>query len=93
MKLKKTNRGFQLAEFKDQHGLECSIQESSLATKACIWLGIDNPYVKVMGQPGEGWIDFPLPAGVQISSRMHLTQAMAKKLLPHLQKFIKTGYL
>jgi hypothetical protein len=40
MKLKKTNRGFAIAEFIDRYGEKCSIQKSSLATENCIWLGV-----------------------------------------------------
>ena len=38
-KLKKTERGFSLVEFTDRYGVECSLQDSSLATEAAIWLG------------------------------------------------------
>lgn len=36
-----TNHGFQVARFKDRYNQKCSLQESSLATEACIWLGVD----------------------------------------------------
>jgi len=39
MDLNKTERGFYIAEFKDRYDKDCSIQESSLATEGCIWLG------------------------------------------------------
>ena len=39
MKLKQTLRGFYVADFKDFNNNDCSIQESSLATDDCIWLG------------------------------------------------------
>lgn len=37
-----TGRGFRIVIFSDRYGNECSIQESSLATEACIWLGCDD---------------------------------------------------
>lgn len=37
--LKKTRRGFLLGEFRDHNGEPCSIQESSVATEPCLWLG------------------------------------------------------
>lgn len=37
--LKPTSRGFQRGLFVDRYGAECSIQESSLATESCVWLG------------------------------------------------------
>jgi len=36
---KPTERGFLRSDFKDASGAACSIQESSLATDYCIWLG------------------------------------------------------
>lgn len=42
LKIKRTERGFAIAEFTDLYGSECSIQESSLATEAAIWLGVDT---------------------------------------------------
>jgi len=42
IKLRKTDRGFIVGEFKDRYGFEASIQESSLATEACLWLGQSN---------------------------------------------------
>lgn len=44
MKIKHTLRGFGRAEFLDRYGSRCSIQESSLATEPCIWLGVDIPF-------------------------------------------------
>ena len=42
MRLKKTSRGFKCGGFLDIYGRGCSIQESSLATSAALWLGIDE---------------------------------------------------
>lgn len=42
MKQSKTIRGFGLVEFTDRYGAKCSLQESSLGTEACIWLGVDD---------------------------------------------------
>lgn len=39
MRTRKTERGFKLAHFQDHYGQDCSIQESSLATDYCLWLG------------------------------------------------------
>ena len=94
MKLKPANdRGFLRGEFKDQYGYKCSIQKSSLATSDCIWLGVNEPNPMIQSGDGRGWIDFPLPSGVQCVTRMHLNQRMVKKLLPLLQHFAETGEL
>lgn len=37
-----TDRGFKRGEFEDVMYETCTIQESSLATEPCIWLGIDR---------------------------------------------------
>ena len=50
MKIKKTNKGFGLFEFKDRYDTKCSLQDSSLATKAAIWFGVDDTEPKVMAK-------------------------------------------
>lgn len=87
-----TIRGFSLIEFEDDYNNECSLQKSSIATRDCIWLGIDNPEVKVLVY-GEGWVEYPLPEGVEIFNRMHLTQDQVRALLPYLETFVNTGEL
>lgn len=68
MKIERTERGFKRGDFLDRYGQPCSIQESSLATEAALWLGRD-----------------PM--------RMHLTQDMARDILPLLAHFVEHGDL
>lgn len=47
MKIGKTNRGFELIEFKDRYGSNCSLQQSSLADteppgSSAIWFGTED---------------------------------------------------
>lgn len=79
LKFDPTNRGFQRAEFKDRYGKDCSIQESSLATEECIWLGCDHKNTDQAGTP--------------CGARMHLTQEMAAELAVILTRFAATGRL
>jgi hypothetical protein len=74
---KDTERGFCRGEFRDCYGVACSIQESSLATEECIWLGADE-------------ICYP-PGGDPFNSRMHLTREMKGELAHLLLKFSHTG--
>jgi hypothetical protein len=37
-----TPRNFLYANFKDRYNQDCSLQESSLADEAAIWLGVDK---------------------------------------------------
>jgi hypothetical protein len=91
--VKKTERGFDLVEFKDFDEVKCSLQKSSLATEDAIWFGCSKGNPKVL-IPGEGWKPIDLPTGdVVMNTRMHLTRNMAKKLLPYLQTFVETGEL
>lgn len=39
-----TQRGFAAAKFTDRYGSLCSIQDSSLATEAAIWLGVNTDF-------------------------------------------------
>lgn len=101
LEFEETSRGFDIASFKDRSGDVCSLQMSSIATEACVWLGVDNPKVYQ-----EGWMpEYParmrdLPAEIReelkivmVAGRMHLTQDMVKALLPSLQHFAETGEL
>lgn len=48
----KTNRGFEIQFFKDDYGVECSIQESG-SVEPHLWLGIAHNDVKVMKKDKE----------------------------------------
>lgn len=75
--LKENSRGFMVGTFIDRYQAKCSIQESSLATEDCIWLGVDSDPHNV----DVSW------------GRMHLTQEMVQALLPILQEFAETGFI
>lgn len=68
-------RGFLVGKFKDRNGEDCSMQESSLATEECIWLGMDR------GTHVEG----------QCLARMHLSREQAGELSHHLRLFAEYG--
>jgi hypothetical protein len=97
----KTNRGFAIRHFTDRYGLPCSIQQSSLAFEDAIWFGVDDAQPKIMARDAAsvgvqteertGWVDYPIPDAVQLHTRMHLTRAQVKKLLPVLHQFVDTG--
>ena len=103
LEFEQTPRGFAIAGFKDRYGADCSIQESSLAEEAAIWLGVDNSDPRIMASQAaeyglhtdktSGWIPYPIPKDVLLTTRMHLTQDMVASLLPALQSFAATGEL
>jgi hypothetical protein len=97
IKLEKTKRGFAIADFVDRNGTKCSIQKSSIATEDALWLGVNDPEPQIMAsqtpQGGNGWVPYPLPEGVHLRTRMHLTQELAEALIPLLQHFVETGEL
>ncbi|AVQ10299.1 hypothetical protein [Myoviridae environmental samples] len=100
---KKTERGFGMIEFSDRYGEDCQIQKSSLAFEECIWFGIADATPQIMAidahkvgidtDQGCGWIPYPVPKEVLLTTRMHLTQDQVRKLLPILQRFADTGEL
>lgn len=83
--LEKANnsRGFGHITFTDRYGQICSLQDSSLATEAAVWLGVDNTGPQLEG-PNKTKKE-------QVMCRMHLTQEMVKQLLPFLQLFAEKG--
>ena len=99
--INRTGRGFELIEFKDIYGITCSIQQSSLATEPALWLGVNDAGAKVMKSeaplvglaaqpPIEGWMPYPIPKQVLLSTRMHLNAKQVKVLIRHLQAWLKT---
>ncbi len=98
LKVNKTNRGFEIAKFKDEYGVDCSLQKSSWMEKDAIWLGVDDLQPKILaykinGGIPNGWVDYKISEDVEFHNRMHLTRDMVAQLLPLLQKFVKTGDL
>ncbi|HBO4749107.1 TPA: hypothetical protein L4V19_002220 [Pseudomonas aeruginosa] len=98
-----TNRGFALYQFTDRSGAKCSLQKSSLAFEDAIWLGVMDANAQVMASEAEsvgvltrettGWVPYPIPEKVLLTTRMHLTQEQVVELLPLLQHFAETGEL
>lgn len=90
--VERTDRGFELIQFKDSYGVDCTLQQSSIATEFRIWLGCDdaNPRVLV---PGAGWKGLKMPPDYLADTRMHLTQDQVEALIVHLQHWLKTGRL
>ena len=82
-----TSRGFALIKFEDDYRNRCSLQESSVIPH--LWLGIDDAYPQILASDAArlgvetdkttGWVPYPIPEEVQLSTRMHLTpdQALA----------------
>ena len=99
----KTYRDFERIEFNDLYDKKCSLQQSSLSTDDAIWLGINDPEPKIMAKDAAplgiitsqsyGWISYPLPKEVSLTTRMHLTREQAAQLIPLLQRFVDTGEL
>lgn len=96
MEINKTDRGFKIAKFTDENGVECSVQKSSLATEDCIWLGANEIGLKEF-VAYRGWKDVPTPFTMQhhysANNRMHLSREQVKALLPLLTHFVETGEL
>ena len=71
-----------------------------------LWLGVDDPDPKVMRSqaasvglcvpPGEevsGWMPYPVPPQVSLSTRMHLDRSQVEGLVKRLQAWLETGSL
>ena len=103
MKFHPTERGFYRYTFDDANMQACSLQKSSLAYVDAIWLGPNDADPKIMAsQAGRfgvntaqttGWIPYPVPDEVMMTTRMHLTREQVAELLPMLQHFVDTGEL
>lgn len=99
LELSKTSRGFGKGKFTDAVGVACSIQDSSLATEAAIWFGVEeaNPQ-KLEGDklvpveppvkpiPITGWPG--MNHDILYNTRMHLTIRNVKTLIRNFEKFL-----
>lgn len=82
MKVMVSDRGFKRVRFADDHGAKCQIVESSsdgANGEPRLWLFTEGGDVVRCGGVNDGSI--------------LLTQEQAKKMMPHLRKFIRTGGL
>lgn len=101
-----TQRGFQTIEFKDRYDAACSLQQSSLADytqpgSSAVWLGIDDPAPQVMAVDAakvgvktdqtNGWVPYPIPEQVLLTTRMHLDVKQVEWLVAELQEWLRTG--
>jgi hypothetical protein len=86
----KTDRGFDVIEFRDRGNRECTIQGSSLATDNAIWFGINDADPRIMVK-GKGFEPVDFPEGTIFNTRMDLSQDQVIALLPILQHFAETG--
>lgn len=103
MKVEATGRGFPVIHFKDYYNHECSLQLSSIVDPECIWLGVDDADPQIMASKAAshgvqtketvGWVPYPIPRDVLLSTRMHLTREQVAELIPHLQRFVDEGEL
>jgi hypothetical protein len=95
MRARKTDRGFDYIEFYDRYDRLCSIQKSSLAGEDCIWLGINDADPKILASKVKngltGWVKYPIPEDVSLTTRMHLTTKQVEELIIILNLFVKTG--
>ncbi|MCE0925999.1 hypothetical protein [Pseudomonas monteilii] len=97
----KTERGFTLLEFSDLYGARCNIQLSSLAEREAIWIGVESAEPQIMASQAAafgvqtketvGWVRYPVPDQVLLTTRMHLSREQVAALLPVLQRFAATG--
>lgn len=100
-KLGQTENGFAKVDFEDRCGLKCKIQQSSLATESCIWLGVLDPEPQIMcveaaelgltPMSNAGWQPYPIPAQVLIKSNMLLTREQVAGLVERLSSWLLTG--
>jgi len=67
-------------EFKDIYGAECSVQESSLASKNALWIGCDHETIHEK-------------TGEKCGARMHIDLVLAKRIVATLRRWIETGRL
>ena len=85
-----------MVTFTDSYGETCSIQASSIARH--VWLGIDGVKAQVLHGDARklgvttdatsGWVPYPIPQEVRVTTRMHLEREKVQALVNHLQAWL-----
>ncbi len=101
-------RGWPFIEFPDRYGTIIRLKVSSLADYdqpgvSALWLGPIDPDPKIMAKDAAvclvetnettGWIPYPLPPQVQMSTMAHLSRENVEALIGHLSAWLETGSL
>ena len=91
-----------------QQSSECADTEDAYdrPRSSYLWVGVDDPEPKVMrsqaasvglcvpaGEEVSGWMPYPIPPQVLLSTRMHLNKDQVSGLVKRLQAWLKTGSL
>lgn len=99
----RTGRGFPVVEFRDHYGHKCSLQASSLADYeqpgvSAVWLGVDDAEPEVLASQAAalgikteettGWVPYPIPENVSLTTRMHLNREQVELLIERLQAWL-----
>lgn len=68
---------------------------------SCLWLGVDDPAPQIMAKDAAklgiqtekttGWIPYPIPPEVLITTKMHLSREQVRGLIVRLQQWLDTG--
>lgn len=105
-KVERTQRGFKYIKFQDRYDVPCSLQASSLGEYeepgiSAVWLGVDDAQPKVMASQAHlarvetsettGWVTYPIPECVLLTTRMHLDRKQVEALVGHLQQWLVDG--
>ena len=103
--VERTSHGFEIINFTDHYNAACSLQASSLAAyekpgTSAIWLGCDDANPKVLASQAAlygvkttettGWVQYPIPDGVSLTTRMHLNREQVAALIKHLRAWLET---
>lgn len=108
-----TNRGFELIQFRDGNGKQCSIQQSSAIDSTAdglvfpgssyLWIGVDDASPRIMASEAAehgvattettGWVSFPVPKNVLMTTRMHIPRDQVPDIIATLQRWYDTGSL
>lgn len=103
----RTTRGFGIVKFTDACGVECSVQESSAVDPHLwIGPNKANPMVMALAPPlamplvppshvytdeTTGWVPYPVPDGVLMTTRAHMNREQVQQLVEVLQRWLDTS--
>ena len=67
----------------------------AMMTPDSVWIGVDDADPRILAsrvqEGATGWVKYPMPDDVLMTTRMHLTRDQVENILPILKRFVETG--
>lgn len=99
-----TDRSGNLCSLQCSSAIDFDVPRHETPGSSFVWLGVNDANPQIMAADAKrfgivstsrttGWVDYPIPPEVVMSTRMHLSREQVKRLIGHLQTWLANGDL